>query len=66
MSITTAYLTLAKIGNITQTQALDIFDQVLAATQKWIVFAREAGVSNKETNNIENTLKIVRKNLDLY
>jgi len=59
-------LTLAKIGNITQTQALDIFDQVLAATQKWIVFAREAGVSNKETNNIENTLKIVRKNLDLY
>ncbi len=56
-------LKLARIANIKQDKALEIIDQVLAATQKWQEFASHAGVSISQTQNIKEILNVIRKNI---
>lgn len=55
-------LTLADLCNIKQDKALEILNQVLAATQKWDIFSGEAGVSKVQTKNIGEILNTIRKN----
>lgn len=55
-------LKLASTCNIKQSKALEIIHQVLEATEKWTVFADEAGVSKLQTNNIKKSLKDIYKN----
>jgi len=55
-------LKLASTCNIRQDKALEIINQVLTALQKWCAFASEAGVSKVQTKNIEEALRMVRKN----
>ena len=54
-------LNLATTYNIKQDKAVDIINQVLAATEKWDAFAREAGVSEVQTKNIGEALRAIRK-----
>ncbi len=58
-------LKLATTCNIKQDKALEIINQVLAATEKWDIFAREVGVSKLQIKNIEETLCTIRKNARL-
>jgi len=55
-------LKLAGTVGIKQDKALEIIDQVLAATQKWDAFAGEVGVSTIQTKNIGEALRTIRKN----
>lgn len=58
-------LKLAGIAGIKQDKALEIIDEVLAATQKWNTYANQIGVSKKQTKNISNALNAIRKNAGL-
>lgn len=58
-------LKLAGTVGIKQDKALEIIDQVLAATQKWDAFAGEVGVSTIQTKNIGEALRTIRKKADL-
>ena len=55
-------LKLAGTLGIKQDKALEIIDQVLAATQKWDAFADKVGVSAVQTKNIGEVLRTIRKN----
>lgn len=55
-------LKLAGAVGIKQDKALDIIDQVVAATQKWDTFAGEVGISKLQTKNIGDALHTIRKN----
>jgi serine/threonine-protein kinase HipA len=55
-------LKLAGTVGIKQDKALEIIDQVLAATQKWDAFAGEVGVSAIQTKNIGEAFRTIRKN----
>lgn len=55
-------LKLASIGNLKQDKALEIINQVLAATEKWDVFAQEVGVSQVQIKNIGEALSRIYKN----
>lgn len=55
-------LKLAGTVGIKQDKALEIIDQVLAATQKWDTFAGKVGVSAVHTKNIGEVLRTIRKN----
>jgi serine/threonine-protein kinase HipA len=54
-------LKLASICNIKQDKALEIIHQVLAATEKWDVFASDVGVSKLQTKNVGEVLRMIRK-----
>ncbi len=58
-------LKLACTVGIKQDKALEIIDQVLAATQTWDTFATEVGVSKLQTKNIGEALRTIRKKADL-
>lgn len=58
-------LKLAGTVGIKQDKALEIIDQVLAATQKWDDFATEVGVSKLQNKNIGDALRTIRKKTDL-
>lgn len=58
-------LKLAGTIGIKQDKALEIIDQVLAATQKWDAFADKVGVSAVQTKNIGEALRTIRKKADL-
>ncbi len=58
-------LKLASIVGIKQEKALEIIDQVLAATQQWDAFADKVGVSAIQTRNIGEALRTIRKKADL-
>lgn len=58
-------LKLAGTIGIKQDKALDIIDQVLAATEKWDAFAGEVGVSKLQTKNIFDALRAIRKKAGL-
>jgi len=55
-------LRLASTCNIKQDIALEIINQVLAATEQWDAFASEVGVSKLQTKNIGDSLRTIRKN----
>ncbi|RZI46973.1 type II toxin-antitoxin system HipA family toxin [Rickettsiales endosymbiont of Peranema trichophorum] len=55
-------LQLSGTVGIKQDKALEIIDQVLAATQKWDTFAGKVGVSAIQIKNIGDALRMVRKN----
>ncbi len=55
-------LKLAATCAIKQDKALEIIDQVLAATKQWDAFAAKAAVSKVQTKNIGNALRGIRKN----
>lgn len=55
-------LKLAGTLGVKQDKALEIIDQVLAATQKWDAFADKVGVSAVQTKNIGEMLRTIRKN----
>ena len=54
-------LKLADTVGIKQNKALEIIDQVLAATEKWGALAGKVGVSKLQTKNIVDTLHTIRK-----
>jgi serine/threonine-protein kinase HipA len=54
-------LKLATTVGIKQDKALEIIDQVLAATEKWDAFAGQVGVSKIQTKNIVEALRTIRK-----
>jgi serine/threonine-protein kinase HipA len=54
-------LKLAGMCMIKQDAALEIINQVLAATEKWDIFASEAGASKIQTKNILEALHMIRK-----
>lgn len=58
----THLLKLSGTVGIKQDKALEIIDQVLAATQKWDTFAGKVGVSAIQTKNIGEALRTIRKN----
>jgi serine/threonine-protein kinase HipA len=55
-------LKLAHVCNMKQNKALEIIHQVVNATEKWDIFAKEVGVSTIQTKNIGASLRHVRKN----
>lgn len=58
-------LKLADTCNIKQDKALEIINQVCAATQKWDAFAREVGVSKVQAKNIGKALSMIHKNFGI-
>lgn len=58
-------LKLAGTVGIKQDKALEIIDQVFAATQKWDTFASAVGVSKLQIKNIGEALRTIRKKADL-
>lgn len=54
-------LKLATIGNIKKNNALEIIEQVTAATRKWRNFAEIAGVSKVQIKNIGDVLDYINK-----
>ncbi len=59
-------LKLSGTVGIKQDKALEIIDQVLAATQKWDTFAGKVGVSAVQTKNIGEVLRTIRKNSGIF
>lgn len=57
-------LKLAKVGEIKPNQALEIIQQVLAATSRWREFANDAGVSKLQTKNIQAALAHLSQNFN--
>lgn len=55
-------LKLAGTVGIKKDRALEIINQVLAATEKWDAFAGEVGVSKLQTKNIGEALRTIREN----
>lgn len=55
-------LKLAGTVGIKQDQSLKIIHQVLASLKKWEAFSGTAGVSKKQSKNIEATLRMILKN----
>lgn len=58
-------LKLANVGNIKPNTAIEIIQQVLAATSKWYTFANESGVSKLQTKHIGKALSLIRQKFDL-
>ncbi len=58
-------LKLATTFNIKQDKALGIIHEVAHATEKWHIFASEAGVSRLQTKNIREALCSIRGNAHL-
>lgn len=59
----TALLALAKISNLKKTDALSIIDEVKSSVNKWLEFAKIAGVSDLSTQRIHETItKISEEN----
>lgn len=53
-------LKLAEVSNINKNIALDIIDQVMQATSKWKVFAKQSGVSQNSINEINKSLDNIK------